>query len=45
MLAGFPPFYDENPIGIYQKILAGRVEPPASVSSAAASLVLQYHKL
>lgn len=26
MVAGFPPFYDENPIGIYQKILSGRIE-------------------
>ena len=24
MMAGYPPFYDENPFGIYQKILAGR---------------------
>mmetsp|Transcript_39418 Transcript_39418/g.109642 ORF Transcript_39418/g.109642 Transcript_39418/m.109642 type:complete len:366 (-) Transcript_39418:187-1284(-) len=28
MLAGYPPFYDENPFGIYQKVLAGRVEFP-----------------
>jgi serine/threonine protein kinase len=28
MLAGFPPFYDENPYGIYQKILAGKIEWP-----------------
>lgn len=26
MIAGFPPFYDENPVGIYEKILAGRIE-------------------
>lgn len=26
MIAGFPPFYDENPIGIYKKILSGRIE-------------------
>ena len=24
MLAGYPPFYAENPLGIYEKILAGR---------------------
>lgn len=26
MIAGFPPFYDENPVGIYKKILSGRIE-------------------
>ena len=26
MIAGYPPFYDENPFGIYQKILAGKIE-------------------
>ena len=28
MLAGYPPFYDENPFGIYQKSLAGKIEFP-----------------
>uniref|UniRef100_A0A4W4FSF4 Protein kinase X-linked n=2 Tax=Electrophorus TaxID=8004 RepID=A0A4W4FSF4_ELEEL len=28
MLAGYPPFYDDNPFGIYQKILAGKLEFP-----------------
>mmetsp|Transcript_40528 Transcript_40528/g.94110 ORF Transcript_40528/g.94110 Transcript_40528/m.94110 type:complete len:360 (-) Transcript_40528:96-1175(-) len=28
MLAGYPPFYDENPYGIYQKVLQGAVEFP-----------------
>jgi len=28
MLAGYPPFYDENPFGIYQKVLAGRIDFP-----------------
>lgn len=28
MVAGYPPFYDENPFGIYQKILAGKIEYP-----------------
>ena len=31
MLAGYPPFYDESPFGIYQKILAGRVEYPRHI--------------
>ena len=26
MIAGFPPFYDENPVRIYEKILSGRIE-------------------
>ena len=26
MIAGFPPFYDENPSRIYEKILSGRIE-------------------
>lgn len=28
MLAGYPPFYDENPFGIYQKVLSGKIEFP-----------------
>ena len=24
MLAGYPPFYDDDPLGIYQKILEGK---------------------
>ncbi|CAE8637940.1 unnamed protein product, partial [Polarella glacialis] len=28
MLAGYPPFYDENPFGIYQKVLAGKIDFP-----------------
>jgi protein kinase A/protein kinase X len=26
MIAGFPPFYDETPVRIYEKILSGRIE-------------------
>jgi len=29
MIAGYPPFYDENPFGIYQKILNGKIEYPS----------------
>jgi serine/threonine protein kinase len=28
MLAGYPPFYDEDPLGIYQKILEGQIKFP-----------------
>jgi len=28
MLAGYPPFYDDDPLGIYQKVLEGKVKFP-----------------
>ena len=28
MLAGYPPFYDDNPFNIYEKILSGKIEWP-----------------
>ena len=39
MLAGYPPFYDENPFGIYQLILAGKIEFPRFVETHARDLV------
>jgi serine/threonine protein kinase len=39
MLAGYPPFYDENPFGIYQKILSGKIEFPKSFDPVAKDLV------
>ena len=39
MLAGYPPFYDENPFGIYQKILAGKCEFPKHFDPNAKDLV------
>lgn len=39
MLAGYPPFYDENPFGIYQKILTGRLEFPRHFDPNARDLV------
>ena len=38
MLAGYPPFFDENPFGIYQKILAGRIEFPRHFDAPAKDL-------
>ena len=35
MRAGYPPFYDENPFGIYQLILAGKIEFPRFVETHA----------
>jgi len=39
MLAGYPPFYDENPFGIYQKILAGKLEFPRHFDVHARDLI------
>mmetsp|Transcript_39419 Transcript_39419/g.109647 ORF Transcript_39419/g.109647 Transcript_39419/m.109647 type:complete len:364 (-) Transcript_39419:79-1170(-) len=39
MLAGYPPFYDENPFGIYQKVLAGRVDFPRHLDVKAKDLI------
>lgn len=39
MLAGYPPFYDENPFGIYQKVLAGRIDFPRHFDVKAKDLV------
>jgi protein kinase X len=39
MLTGYPPFYDDNPIGIYQKILDGVFEFPPMVEPKARDLI------
>lgn len=39
MLAGYPPFYDENPFGIYQKILGGKIEYPRHFDPHAKDLI------
>ena len=39
MLAGYPPFYDENPFGIYQKILKGAIDFPRHMDPLAKDLV------
>ncbi|KAG5189687.1 camp-dependent protein kinase catalytic subunit [Tribonema minus] len=40
-LAGYPPFYDDNPVQIYQKILSGRFDMPRSFNSDAKDIVKQ----
>lgn len=35
MLAGYPPFFDENPFAIYEKILAGKIEWPRHIDPVA----------
>ena len=32
MLSGYPPFYDNDPLGTYQKILESNVEFPTHFS-------------
>lgn len=39
MLAGYPPFYDENPFGIYEKILLGRLVFPTHFDAASRDLI------
>ena len=39
MLAGYPPFYDDEPWGIYQKILEGRVQFPSHFTRFARDIV------
>merc|ERR1712194_1001644 len=39
MLAGYPPFFDENPFGIYQKILTGRIDFPRHFDVKAKDLI------
>lgn len=39
MLAGYPPFYDDNPFGIYQKILAGKIDFPRHFDPNAKDLI------
>eukprot|EP00003_Mantamonas_plastica_P018726 TRINITY_DN3056_c1_g2_i4.p1 TRINITY_DN3056_c1_g2~~TRINITY_DN3056_c1_g2_i4.p1 ORF type:complete len:313 (+),score=51.77 TRINITY_DN3056_c1_g2_i4:98-1036(+) len=39
MLAGYPPFYDDNPFGIYEKILVGRFSFPSHFDVQARDLV------
>jgi len=42
MLAGYPPFYDDNPIGIYQKIMDGYYEFPPHVEYQARDLIRSF---
>lgn len=39
MLAGYPPFYEENPFGIYEKILLGRLHCPSHFDSSSRDLI------
>lgn len=39
MLVGYPPFYADNPFGIYEKILNGKYEWPRLMDPVAKDLV------
>ncbi|XP_075536916.1 protein kinase, cAMP-dependent, catalytic subunit 3 isoform X1 [Dermacentor variabilis] len=39
MLAGYPPYFDDNPFAIYEKILAGKVEWPRHIDPVAKDLI------
>lgn len=39
MLVGYPPFFDEQPFGIYEKILAGKIEFPRHMDPVAKDLI------
>jgi serine/threonine protein kinase len=39
MLSGFPPFFDENAFGIYEKILSGKIEWPRHMDPISKDLV------
>ena len=39
MLSGYPPFYDSNHIGIYEKILAGKIKFSSHVDPQAIDLI------
>ncbi|KAJ3324793.1 hypothetical protein HDV06_006101 [Boothiomyces sp. JEL0866] len=42
MLAGYPPFFDDNPFGIYEKILAGRIVFPPHFHADARDLIKRF---
>ncbi|KAL1765250.1 cAMP-dependent protein kinase catalytic subunit PRKX [Sigmodon hispidus] len=39
MLSGFPPFFDDNPFGIYQKILACKIDFPRHLDFTSKDLI------
>ncbi|XP_055624499.1 cAMP-dependent protein kinase catalytic subunit PRKX [Toxorhynchites rutilus septentrionalis] len=39
MVVGYPPFYDDNPFGIYEKILSGKIEWSRHIEPTAKDLV------
>uniref|UniRef100_A0A8C4SKG3 Protein kinase cAMP-dependent X-linked catalytic subunit n=1 Tax=Erpetoichthys calabaricus TaxID=27687 RepID=A0A8C4SKG3_ERPCA len=42
MLSGYPPFFDDNPFGIYQKILAGKIDFPRHLDFNVKDLIKKF---
>ncbi|KAM4538294.1 cAMP-dependent protein kinase catalytic subunit PRKX [Fundulus diaphanus] len=42
MLAGYPPFFDDNPFGIYHKILSGKLEFPRHLDFYVKDLIKKF---
>ncbi|CAD7966888.1 unnamed protein product [Amoebophrya sp. A25] len=42
LLAGYPPFYDENPMGIYQKVISGKFSTPKHIDVKARDLIKRF---
>ncbi|KAG8936539.1 serine/threonine protein kinase, AGC [Tulasnella sp. 419] len=42
MLVGYPPFFDDNPFGIYEKILRGKVHYPKEMDHRSRELIRQF---
>lgn len=39
MVAGYPPFYDQNPFGVYKKILRGDIKFPSGIAATTQSAI------
>ncbi|KDQ16230.1 hypothetical protein BOTBODRAFT_30951 [Botryobasidium botryosum FD-172 SS1] len=39
MLVGYPPFFDDNPFGIYEKIIRGKIHWPKELDSGSKELI------
>ncbi|KAG9090992.1 serine/threonine protein kinase, AGC [Ceratobasidium sp. 392] len=42
MLVGYPPFFDDNPFGIYDKILRGKVYWPKELDRGSKELIQEF---
>ena len=38
-ISGFPPFFDDNPFGIYEKILSGKIDWPRHMDPVPKDLI------
>ena len=42
MTIGYPPFFDDNPFGVYKKILKGNIKFPSGISSNTQSVIKSF---